>query len=240
MMNFHPLFRSTKLSRPSSRAIALMALTGLLATTSLSCGSPPADVENAASPTPSETQTPPPPPPDSPAPPATPEVRQTPPPRANPATPVTPPTQPPGTPPPLEGRGTPPPDDRYTPPPDERRRVSSVFPRSNEAGDYASKSDHTYWKVVDPDPNGLNCRMSEASIDEVWSATGGPIDIGNWPVVGTLQTNQEFEAELSPGGFVITFDPQGKPWIYVESSEGNGTSDCFVRANTQYVEPIRK
>lgn len=140
---------------------------------------------------------------------------------------------------PVQNNGTPPtvPDDRGTSNPNPGPSTS-VLPKTNEQGDYVGKSNHLDWQVVDPDPNGLNCRMGDRAIDEVWSPAAGALDINSWPVKGTLKLNQQFQAGVSPGGFVITFDAQQNPWIYVESSEGEGTSDCFVRANEKFIQPV--
>ncbi|MGL5192172.1 MAG: hypothetical protein ACRC8Y_01025 [Chroococcales cyanobacterium] len=130
-------------------------------------------------------------------------------------------------------------DDRGSDTPDEIPIASSVLPQTNAQGDYTGKSNHINWRVVDPDPNGLNCRMGDRTIEQVWNPSAGALNIGSWPVTGTLPTDSTFQAALSPGGFVITFDANNQPWMFVESSNGpEQTNNCFIRANTNYIEPI--
>ncbi|WP_254563447.1 hypothetical protein [Oscillatoria sp. HE19RPO] len=131
-------------------------------------------------------------------------------------------------------------DDRGSDTPDEMPPVaSSVLPQTNAQGDYTGKSNHIYWRVVDPDPNGLNCRMGDRTIEQVWTPSSGALNIGSWPVTGTLPPDSTFQAALSPGGFVLTFDANNQPWIFVESSNGpEQTNNCFIRANTNYIQPL--
>lgn len=141
--------------------------------------------------------------------------------------------QPLSTPPVEDDRGT------STPETPEDTAYTSVLPKTNEQGDFIGKSNHLYWEVVDPDPQGLNCRMGNSPLSQIWDPRTGALEIGSFPVKGTLQQNQTFEAKLTPGGFVITFDSNNNPWIFVESSAGeNSVSNCFVRANEQYVKPV--
>ncbi|MBO0347544.1 hypothetical protein J0895_00130 [Phormidium pseudopriestleyi FRX01] len=130
-------------------------------------------------------------------------------------------------------------DDRGSDTPDEMPIASSVLPQTNAQGDYTGKSNHINWRVVDPDPNGLNCRMGDRTIIEVWNPSAGALNIGSWPVTGTLPPDSTFQAALSPGGFILTFDSNNQTWIFVESSNGpEQTSNCFIRANINYVEPV--
>ncbi|MCT7958627.1 hypothetical protein [Laspinema palackyanum] len=131
-------------------------------------------------------------------------------------------------------------DDRGSETPDEMPPIAtSVLPQTNAQGDYTGKSNHINWRVVDPDPNGLNCRMGDQPIDQVWNPSAGALNIGSWPVAGTLPPDSTFKAALSPGGFVLTFDANTQPWMFVESSNGpEQTSNCFIRANSKYIEPI--
>ncbi len=130
-------------------------------------------------------------------------------------------------------------DDRGRGTGDEIPIASSVLPQTNAQGDYTGKSNHINWRVVDPDPNGLNCRMGDRTIDQVWTPSSGALNIGSWPVTGTLPPDSTFQAALSPGGFVLTFDANNQPWMFVQSSNGpEQTNNCFIRANTNYIEPI--
>ncbi|MCT7976472.1 hypothetical protein NG792_01880 [Laspinema sp. C3] len=131
-------------------------------------------------------------------------------------------------------------DDRGSDSPDEKPPItSSVLPQTNAQGDYTGKSNHINWRVVDPDPKGLNCRMGAQTIEQVWNPSAGPLNIGSWPATGTLPPDSTFQAALSPGGFILTFDSNNQPWIFVESSSGpEQTNNCFIRANTNYIEPV--
>jgi len=54
---------------------------------------------------------------------------------------------------------------------------------------------HTYWEVVDPDPNGLNCRMTNSSFEELMRAENRtPFEFFNWSLVGVLKQGQRFES----------------------------------------------
>lgn len=153
---------------------------------------------------------------------------------------TTPPQSPPSPPSPQVNPASPPiQDDRGRGTLEEMPIASSVLPQTNAQGDYTGKSNHINWRVVDPDPNGLNCRMGDRTIDQVWNPSAGALNIGSWPVNGTLPPDSTFQAALSPGGFVLTFDSNNNPWMFVESSNGpEQTSNCFIRANTNYIEPI--
>ncbi|MDY7024518.1 MAG: hypothetical protein SWJ54_24740 [Cyanobacteriota bacterium] len=117
--------------------------------------------------------------------------------------------------------------------------AENSLPQPDEMGDYRSQINHLYWQVVDPDPNGLNCRMGESSIQEVWNIDSPRYpEIGTWSVVTTLQTNEVFKAELTYGGFLATFDQNFNPWIFVEEKSDGTPANCFVRANNNFVQPI--
>ena len=114
------------------------------------------------------------------------------------------------------------------------------LPQPNERGEY-QRTSHRYWKVVDSDPNGLNCRMGAHSIEEIENP-GSKVDlnIGSWPVVGTLKQGQKFEIYLGPSGLGVLYDRQNQPWFFVENSEGiDGPGNCFVRAHSSFVQPIQ-
>jgi hypothetical protein len=70
-------------------------------------------------------------------------------------------------------------------------------------------------------------------------AEGLTWDIGNWPVVGSLDQGQDFLIELGPAGFGVVYDSEQQPWIYVDRTDEAGTpSNCFVRANSRFVQPV--
>ncbi|MBE9160907.1 hypothetical protein [Tychonema sp. LEGE 06208] len=124
---------------------------------------------------------------------------------------------------------------------DEQQSASQAdLPQPNEEGEY-TRTSHQYWEVVDSDPNGLNCRMGSHSIREI-EDPGSKIDlnIGSWPVVGTLKQGQNFEIYLGPSGLGVLYDDRHQPWFFVAKSEGvGGPSNCFVRARSSFVKPIQ-
>lgn len=116
------------------------------------------------------------------------------------------------------------------------------LPTPNQQGDYM-RAHHPYWMVVDPDPNGLNCRMGEYSYDEIirssYDGNSDVFEFFNWPVVGTFSQGDRFQIHLGPAGFGRITDTRGKPWLYVTRTDANGApSNCFVRGNTQFVIPV--
>ena len=114
------------------------------------------------------------------------------------------------------------------------------LPQPNERGEY-QRTSHRYWQVVDSDPNGLNCRMGTHSIQEI-EDPGSKVDlnIGSWPVVGTLKQGEEFEIYLGPSGLGVLYDKQHQPWFFVEKSQGiDGPANCFVRAHSSFVQPVQ-
>ena len=113
------------------------------------------------------------------------------------------------------------------------------LPQPDESGDFSGNLNHLYWQVVDPDPNGLNCRMGEFSIKQVWSLDNpGYPEIGSWPPVTTLQKDEIFQAQRTYAGFVVTFDENLNPWIFIKNKSDGTPANCFVRANNAYVQPI--
>ncbi|AFY31171.1 hypothetical protein [Calothrix sp. PCC 7507] len=102
------------------------------------------------------------------------------------------------------------------------------YPQPNQKGDYISilstfenghKSPHLVWKVVSSE---LNCRSQAGS---------------NSRVIKLLLQNDNVSIVGNPK---IYRDRQAKPWFYVA---GSGSAEdvkirCFVRANSQFIEPI--
>jgi hypothetical protein len=115
------------------------------------------------------------------------------------------------------------------------------LPKPDSNGDYSGNVGHESWIVVDPDPNGLNCRWSE-QISREWYAPDVELpnrNISEWPVVRRFQKNtpsQYLTANLSPAGFATFTDELGNPWLKV--SIGSNDQICLVRANAKYVQPV--
>jgi hypothetical protein len=116
---------------------------------------------------------------------------------------------------------------------------NSRLPQPNNRGDYR-RTPHRTWKVVDVDPNGLNCRMINMTYNELINPRNNiELDIVNWPIVGTLKQEQRFRINSGPAGFGVMYDTRNQPWIFVEQTLGNNAvNQCFVRANDQFVQPI--
>lgn len=114
-------------------------------------------------------------------------------------------------------------------------------------GDYYQPSRRSegsrYWRVVDPDSAGLNCRMrqdwqgitfGDVDAPDDFLAQNYDADMGTWGVM----------TQLSPGALVTTDgghlsqgifaqDQAGKPWLAISIDAGT----CFVRANSAFIQP---
>lgn len=124
--------------------------------------------------------------------------------------------------------------------------VAVATPSLNSDGDYVGSTTNGYtkWQVVDPDPNGLNCRMASEFQPAILDSIDNPADlyednqhdVGRWPVVFSFQTGETLRAVIGNGRFnqIMLLDHQGKPWLGVHTRKG----DCFVRANQRYVQPM--
>ncbi|MFM6188654.1 MAG: hypothetical protein ACKPFB_00685, partial [Planktothrix sp.] len=61
-----------------------------------------------------------------------------------------------------------------------------------------------------------------------------------WPAVTALKPDEVFRAQPSYGGFVITFDDQFLPWIFIKKKPDGTPANCFVRANSALIKPVEK
>ncbi|MGL5083078.1 MAG: hypothetical protein ACRC8A_16450 [Microcoleaceae cyanobacterium] len=113
-------------------------------------------------------------------------------------------------------------------------------PKPLDNGDY-QRSPQVTWQAVVTPAREVECRMSNWSYEELVGASSTiPLEIETWSIVGTLQPGQRFEINLGPAGFGIVYDTQQNPWMFVKRTLGNdGPSQCFVRANRQFVQPIQ-
>ncbi|WP_254032359.1 hypothetical protein [Planktothrix agardhii] len=119
--------------------------------------------------------------------------------------------------------------------------AAQPLPEPNAQGNYVSLSSHLYWQVVDSDPNGLNCRMGNSSIEEIWNPDNpGFPSISNWPVVATFKPDEIFRAQVSYSGFVFTRDDQFLPWIFVKKKLDGTPANCFIRANSALIKPVEQ
>ena len=124
----------------------------------------------------------------------------------------------------------------------EAALAQEALPKADENGDYSGKTSHKKWIVVDPDPDGVNCRWSN-EMPTSWYAPDAKLptlNINQWPVVRRFTKNtpsQNLQANLAPAGFATLNDQSGKPWLKV--SIGSNDLICLVRANSKYVQPVR-
>jgi hypothetical protein len=112
------------------------------------------------------------------------------------------------------------------------------LPKPDARGEYSGRTLHTHWKVVDPDPAGLNGRLSRAfpqdysDIRQEWPEP----KVSQWPVVATFLPGSRLTAKTGNLGVIRIQDPSGKTWLMVERPQGTGF--CFVRAHQSYIRPI--
>jgi hypothetical protein len=118
--------------------------------------------------------------------------------------------------------------------------LAAPLPRPNSTGDYIGRTSHQSWVVVDPDPDGVNCRWSKAMPAE-WYAPDAklpPLTIGQWAIVKRFRRNTVLKANLTPAGFATITDTLKKPWLKVDIGENDRI--CFVRANARYIRPVQR
>lgn len=107
------------------------------------------------------------------------------------------------------------------------------LPQPNANGDYL-RTRHRQWRVVDPDPEGLNCRWLEGvDQDREWDAYID-LEMMSWPVVVRFQAGTLLRASTRFNGWSIVTDNRGLPWLKV--ALGNDRL-CLVRANRRFIRP---
>ncbi|MBE9094175.1 hypothetical protein [Tychonema sp. LEGE 07203] len=129
--------------------------------------------------------------------------------------------------------------------------LASAIPVANQQGDYPVPPPRTRgnrqvnWVVVDPDSQGLNCRMAQRfrsiSVDGINAPDElferNKHNVSQWPVVTTFRRGQRLQAVTgNNANQIMISDTQGKPWLPVLTDKGN----CFVRANSRFIKPIRE
>jgi hypothetical protein len=121
-------------------------------------------------------------------------------------------------------------------------------PVPNQQGDYPKTSFNppksvdrqSTWKVFDPDPQGLRCRMAkqfqdiDVVSDDAPQALFQRNNISQWPIVRIFRRGQRIQAETGPRGQIVVLDSKGSPWFPIRIAKG----DCFVRANNRFIRPV--
>ncbi|MFK8182441.1 MAG: hypothetical protein AB8B99_03640 [Phormidesmis sp.] len=110
-------------------------------------------------------------------------------------------------------------------------------PVADSAGDFSTRVGYNLWKVVDPDPAGVNCRWSPEMPTE-WYSPGADWpdgDFQNWPVVRTFAKGKNLTSNGTPAGFMTVMDSRRLPWLKIAIGENDQI--CLVRANTRYIVP---
>ena len=105
-------------------------------------------------------------------------------------------------------------------------------------GNWQSPAENHYWRVVDPDPQGLNCRM-RGTIGDILTIRerGLPLTIGEFWTQTTLPEGYVFKGgrysfnTANTTFDALIYDDRGLPWVY------NTDDKCFVRANSAFIVP---
>ncbi|MGG6270763.1 hypothetical protein ACQ4M3_39580 [Leptolyngbya sp. AN03gr2] len=123
-----------------------------------------------------------------------------------------------------------------------------AVPIPDRNGDYTRSNaiGHLGWRVIDPDENGLNCRMAKRFQHTDYASANAPDalydnfvhNIGEWSVVARFATGEMLQAQtahVKNPNFLI--DRQGKAWMAVLPQRGQ-SSMCFVRSNRRFIRPF--
>ena len=108
---------------------------------------------------------------------------------------------------------------------------SDPYPAADKNGDYHIVNGNSsgimpfLWEAVDPE--GLNVRCEDRTREST------QLDILNSPVNRVIPKGEKFDA------VGIFLDRRGKPWLWV-GSHSKGRYRCWVRANTNYVQPSQR
>lgn len=129
--------------------------------------------------------------------------------------------------------------------------LALALPVANQQGDYTGLlarqrgNRQVNWVVVDSDSQGLNCRMAQRfrsiSVDGIDAPDElfekNKHNVSQWPVVTTFRRGERLQAVTgNNANQIMIADSNGKPWLPISTDKGN----CFVRANSRFVKPIRE
>ena len=111
------------------------------------------------------------------------------------------------------------------------------LPRPDSQGDYSGRLTHLVWEVVDPDPEGLNMRLSKDFPPDQNLSDQGVVrwNIADWPVVRRARRGMILLADNNSERLVSVQDDRGLPWLKVVT--GPRSRIALVRANVRFVRP---
>lgn len=120
-----------------------------------------------------------------------------------------------------------------------------TIPQPDPRGNYTAAQSMNWetWQVIDPDPSGLNCRVSQ-DFDRMWRKhllyEGIPSDmnISRWQVKRVFSPGTILFADLAPAGNSILTDHYGKPWMKIRIDSEDESSICIIRAHQNYIKPV--
>lgn len=125
---------------------------------------------------------------------------------------------------------------------------SAVFPKADKDGEYAGRYPYPIWRVVDPDPSGLNGRLA-ADFPKDWDSCNArwpkmDESMYQWPVIRTFRKGSLLMGQTTNAGSAVmgAFIRVGNAekverWLFVKL--GLNGELCFVRAKSQYIEPVK-
>lgn len=127
--------------------------------------------------------------------------------------------------------------------------IALSLPSAKRQGDYLPSrqlATQIYWQVVDSDPSGLNCRLAKQFQGFTSADLNAPEDlfrnnqpnIGAWSVITTFPPRTLLNAQTGHRGANLLLDDQDKPWLAVSVKQGTQYANCFVRANSRFIQPL--
>lgn len=133
--------------------------------------------------------------------------------------------------------------------------VALAIPTAGANGNYQlsqlrGKPGQTNWLVVDADPKGLNCRMAKQYRSFAMDGAETPANlyinsihkIYDWSIAGTFRKNDRIQAVTGNMGRnqIVLIDDRGMAWIPIVAPKNAQAKNCFVRANSRFIKPIKE
>ncbi|KAM3106368.1 hypothetical protein ACKFKH_18950 [Phormidesmis sp. 146-20] len=136
-------------------------------------------------------------------------------------------------------------------------QLATAVPVPDRQGDYpipksarSSSPGQSNWIVVDGDSKGLNCRMAKQFQSVTLDGADAPAAIflnnqyaiADWPIRFTFKKGQRLQAVTGNMGRnqIMLLDNRGKPWIPVSGQKGDRSINCFIRANSRFIKPLKE